>query len=237
MKKILILSLFFISISCSNEISQGKYKDYETAEFEVIKKEKNIEIRNYQEYIVAEVEVEGTRKEAAKKGFWILAKYIFGKNSVEEKIAMTSPVFQSKKSDKFINQQDLENLDLIDEIDNKSEVKSEKIAMTSPVSQIQKDDKKWLIQFKMPKKYSLNNLPKPINNKINFKKIAAKKVVSITFSGLWSDEKFQKNKEKLIEFAAQNQLKLINQEVISYYDDPFTLPWNRRNEIIWQIGN
>lgn len=200
--KLIVSVLILINVSCAPKTIAGQYRGYETPEYKVIEKKDNIEIRNYEKYLVAEVEVEGNRKEAAKKGFWILAKYIFGKNAAQEKMAMTSPVAQ----------------------------------IASDAAEIAKSQK-WLVQFKMPKKYSLQTLPKPINQEIKFKEIKVKKAIAITFAGFWCDEKFVKNKEKLKEFAQTNNLELINQPIISYYDDPFTLPWNRRNEIIWEIKN
>ncbi|MBM5782869.1 MAG: heme-binding protein [Pelagibacterales bacterium] len=228
MKKYFTKSLFILSViltsCCAPKINSGEYRGYETPEYKVLNKSENIEVRNYDKYLVAEVEVEGSRKESVKKGFWILAKYIFGGNIAKENIAMTSPVNQSNFE--------------------KSEAKNyEKIAMTSPVSQIPNQSldqnleksQKWLVQFKMPKKYSLESLPQPLNKSIKFKEIKPKKALAITFSGFWSDEKFLENNEKISQFAAKNSLKLIGQPIISYYDDPLTLPWNRRNEIIWQI--
>jgi hypothetical protein len=79
----------------------------ETPKYEVIKKNKNIEIRKYPEYIQAEVEIKDVGyRSAVEKGFQILAGYIFGDNISRKKIDMTAPVKTSK---------------------------SEKIAMTAPV--------------------------------------------------------------------------------------------------------
>ncbi|MBU6339561.1 MAG: heme-binding protein [Rickettsiales bacterium] len=191
----------------------GYYKGYETPSYKILKSSENIEIRQYKSVLVAEVESEGTREEAAKKGFLILAKYIFGKNVSKEKVAMTSPV-QQKES--------LQN-------------NSEKIAMTSPVSQIKKDSKKWLIQFSMPSKYNIESLPRPKDERIKFKIQKPKKVVAIKFAGSWLDKKFNEEKAKLEKFIAENKLKTKATPTIAYYDDPFTFPWNRRNEIIFEI--
>ena len=81
------------------------------------------EIRDYPSLVVAEVTVSGDQKEAANKGFRLLAGYIFGGNKRRQSIAMTSPVAQAQTS--------------------------EKIAMTAPVTQIQGGDK-WVVRFTMP---------------------------------------------------------------------------------------
>jgi orotidine-5'-phosphate decarboxylase len=49
------------------------------------------EIRDYPALTVAEVTVEGDQKEAANKGFRLLAAYIFGGNARRQSVAMTAP--------------------------------------------------------------------------------------------------------------------------------------------------
>ncbi len=204
---ITLLSIFLFSCSASEK--SGQYRGYETINYEVKESFNNIEIRYYPSFLAAEVEVSGNRKEAAKKGFMILAKYIFGKNVSKQKVAMTSPVAQQEKS--------------------------QKIAMTSPVMQSQNPEKNWIVQFTMPQEFKIETLPKPKNDKIKFRKIASKKVISIRFKGSWNDENFEKNKQKLLALISEKNLTKIGSPIISYYDDPFTFPWNRRNEIIQEI--
>lgn len=212
---LLTLTLFLILISCAKKDENGFYKGYEIPSYLVIQKSENIEVRQYKEILVAEVEVEGDRKVAAKEGFITLAGYIFGKNIAREKVAMTSPV----------NQQEVKQ----------AEEKSQKIAMTSPVSQIKQKGKKWLVQFGMPKSFTLETLPQPKDQRIHFKQIPKKKMVAIVFSGGWSDKRFKENKEKLKKFIEDKSFKARGEAILAYYDDPFTFPWNRRNEVIWEV--
>lgn len=60
--------------------------------YTLVEREGDFEIRDYPALIVAEVRVEGDRREAANQGFRLLANYIFGGNRPAEKIAMTAPV-------------------------------------------------------------------------------------------------------------------------------------------------
>ena len=87
----------------------------------------------------------------------------------------------------------------------------------------------------MPKKYSLKTLPKPQESKITFKILPTKKVVSLTFSGRWSDKNFNEQISRLQDFATKQNLKTKGSPIINYYDDPFTFPWNRRNEVALEI--
>lgn len=58
--------------------------------FEVLAETEDYEVRRYDAYIVAEVDVDG--KSADNQGFRTLAGYIFGDNESSEKMQMTAPV-------------------------------------------------------------------------------------------------------------------------------------------------
>ena len=62
----------------------------EEPEYEVLMHYGDIEIRQYDPYVVAEVTVTG--ESADRQAFKILAGYIFGKNDANEKMSMTAPV-------------------------------------------------------------------------------------------------------------------------------------------------
>jgi hypothetical protein len=66
----------------------------EEPKYAVLLKEGAFEIRDYPDMVAAEVTVTGDQKGAARKGFRLLAGYIFGGNRRREKIAMTAPVAQ-----------------------------------------------------------------------------------------------------------------------------------------------
>ena len=50
----------------------------EKPDYKVVQSEQNIEIRQYDPMIIAEVEVEGKREDAIREGFRLLADFIFG---------------------------------------------------------------------------------------------------------------------------------------------------------------
>lgn len=63
--------------------------------YSLVSTEGNIELRDYAPMVIAEVDVEGQRGEAANAGFLLLADYIFGNNAPAEKLQMTAPVIQA----------------------------------------------------------------------------------------------------------------------------------------------
>ena len=180
----------------------------EKPDYKVIKSEQNIEIRQYDPMIIAEVEVKGKREDAISKGFRILANYIFGNNTLEKDISMTAPVQQK------------ENL---------------KIAMTAPVQQ-KLTGKSWQISFVMPSKHSMDSLPTPNNNRVRLKKILTRKFVVIRFSGTNSNENLTEHKNRLLNYVEANEIKIIGSPKYAFYNTPGTLPFLRRNEVMIEIN-
>lgn len=68
----------------------------EQLKYSVLEKRDNFEIRKYEKYIEASVEVDGVGRKALNDGFTILANYIFGGNFGSQKVAMTAPVLAGK---------------------------------------------------------------------------------------------------------------------------------------------
>ena len=180
----------------------------EKPEYKVIQSEQNIEIRQYEPMIIAEVEVDGKREDAIRDGFRLIADYIFGNNTVEQNISMTAPVQQKE---------------------------NQKIAMTSPVQQ-QFAGKSWQISFIMPSKYNMDSLPVPNNNRVRLKKILTKKFVVIEFSGSNSNENVIGHENQLMNFIEANQINIIGSPKYAFYNAPWTLPFLRRNEVMIEIN-
>jgi SOUL heme-binding protein len=192
---------------------------YEEPKHRIIETIGAIEIREYAPTIVAEVEVEGDRSEAANKGFRALAGYIFGGNKSTQKIAMTAPVTQEPQV-----------------------AASEKIAMTAPVTQNPVGSastgadgvQRWRVTFTMPSKYTLETLPKPDNAAVKLSIQPGEKRVTIRFSGFSTVTNLDKHRALLEAFVAERRLQTKGPYSVAFYDDPFTLPWNRRNE--WWVA-
>ncbi len=181
----------------------------EEAPYTVVKKDNIFEIRDYDSYIIAETSVEGNLENAGNKAFGKLFKYISGNNKAQEKVAMTSPVTQ--KAD------------------------GEKIKMTAPVEQ-QKAKDRWKVSFIMPSSYTMQTIPKPNDSNIVLKKVPARRIAAIRYSGTWSEKRYIQHKSKLEEWISTNNLTRSGDEVIwARYNPPFT-PWFlRRNEVLITI--
>lgn len=184
-------------------MSNIKHPDYQ-----MVKSEKNIEIRDYPPIIFAEVEVAGARKQAIREGFKILSDYIFGNNTSVKKIEKITSV---------------------------KEEPGEKIAMTTPVMQ-EKYRSNGKVKFVMPKKYELKTLPKPHSKKIHLVASCPKRFAVIRFSGFASDENIKQYTEKLRNYCLAEKWTSIGGVLLAFYNPPWTLPFLRRNEIMIEIG-
>ncbi|MDI9314245.1 MAG: heme-binding protein [Hydrotalea sp.] len=218
MKKLYILISAIAIIGILWVIVPMVINDVKEPDFTVLRSEKNIQLRQYAPYIVAEVTVSGDRRAAASAGFRLIADYIFGGNKakntagsekVAQKIAMTAPVIQQPTS--------------------------QKIAMTAPVIQQLNDADKWTVQFVMPKEYTMATLPTPNNAAVELKPVPAKKWAVIKFSGSWSDSNLAKKLDVLMQYVNENKLQTVGAPRTAFYNAPWTLPPLRRNEVMVEV--
>lgn len=179
----------------------------ETPSYSVIRKEKDIELRLYPAYIKAEVSiVETSYRRAVFKGFNILADFIFGNNIKTEKIAMTSPVQISQ---------------------------SQKIAMTKPVTI--RGDGNYIVAFIMPSEFTLDTLPQPKNDAVQFTSVPSQTMAVIRYSGYFQGTKINKAKQRLNTWLEKKGLESDEDFIVAGYNPPWT-PWFlARNEVMIKI--
>ena len=110
----------------------------------------------------------------------------------------------------------------------------EKISMTAPVTQ-QKSGGEWTVQFIMPSKYKLSDLPKPDNAQVILREIPAKKRIAIQFSGTQTDELLAQKEQELRAWLNKRRIKVKGQAMYAYYNAPFTPGFLRRNEVLFEM--
>lgn len=108
---------------------------------------------------------------------------------------------------------------------------NKKIAMTAPVT-VEEKPSGWRLHFVMPDSENLESLPKPKNAEIRLKKVPEHQMAVIRFSGWTTKAAIEEQTEKLKAWIAAKKLKIVGAPQVARYDDPFTLPWRRRNEIM-----
>ncbi len=183
----------------------------EEPEFISIEKKDAFEIREYQPKLIAQVLVNGTFDSASSKGFRLLADFIFGNNKTNEgskKIEMTAPVVTRDAS--------------------------EKIEMTAPVIS-EETEKGWYVSFNMPKQYTKETLPVPNNSEVKIIEIPAEKFAVISFSGLVREKKYAEMLSLLNEEMKKRNLDPKGPVILARYNPPWTLPFLRRNELMFRF--
>ncbi len=179
-----------------------------------VKKEGSIEIREYAPMIVAEVTTTGDRYDAINDGFRILAAFIFGENSVQQKIEMTAPVTQQAE-----------------------QATSKKIAMTAPVTQEETEkSNEWKVRFVMPEEYTIATLPKPNDERILILEVPAYEAAVIRFSGFNTDKNIASHEETLKAWLEKNNTKTAGRPTYAFYNPPWTPPFMKRNEIMIRVA-
>jgi hypothetical protein len=177
----------------------------EEPSYSVMATDGKFELRKYSSHIVAETYVEGDFEAVGSEGFRILADYIGGKNQKQESISMTAPVSQRPAS--------------------------EKIAMTAPVSQA-RENGRWRIAFMMPSAYTMETLPIPDDDRVEFREEKEKTVAVIRYSGTWAKKRYENHETKLIDWISAKGWEIIGTPIWARYNPPF-MPWfMRRNEIL-----
>jgi len=164
------------------------------AKYRLIKKLDTVEVRLYNNLIIAEVAGYGDG------GFNILFNYISGDNTTQTNLEMTSPVI------------------------------SKNIEMTAPVL-----SEKDAIAFVLPEEYTLENTPKPNDERVKIKQIPERHVAALRFTGRWTTTNFAKKSKQLLKELQTSNIKTKGNIFTMRYSGPIT-PWFlRRNEVATEV--
>jgi DNA gyrase inhibitor GyrI len=183
----------------------------ETPSYRLVKRDHDIEIRDYDGYILARVEVLSDFKDALYSGFMKLFNYISGNNTNRSKIKMTIPVTEEQAS------------------------ASEKIPMTAPVTTEKTTANAYVISFIMPSSYAMETLPEPNDKSITFRQVPAHRAAVIKFKGRMDEGLAQRKMEALNAWLEKNDLKPVSNFIMAQYDPPWIPGFMRHNEILVEI--
>ena len=171
----------------------------------------DIEIRDYPALIVAEVEMEGDRREAANRGFGPLADYIFANDRPGETIAMTAPV-TSAPADAGAD-----------------------AAMAAPVTREPAGEGRWRVAFIMPQGWTMETLPAPRED-VTLREVPARRVAVIRFNGLMGEDRIADQLAELQAFLDAHGHEPASAPTYAAYNPPWIPGPFRRNEIWIEIA-
>jgi len=177
----------------------------EEALFSTLSVDENFEVRLYEPLIVAQTVVEGPYLLATRTGYQRLTNYVSGNNLAQQTISANPPsvVRTGSKS---------------------------KVELTVPYYEEYLDGS-WLVSVAMPEAYSLNTLPKPVDDTITFTVLPRLKVAVVRFMGYRSQSLISKKADALTQWMRQNRLSAASPARSAIYDSPWAIPMLRRHEI------
>lgn len=179
--------------------------------FDVVAQFPGFDVRRYAPYITAEVDVTGDLDDAGSEAFDILAGYIFGENESSDTMSMTVPV------------------------ESRSAQAGVKMAMTAPVTTSSAADDIHTFAFVMERKYSLQTLPRPVDDRIRIRQVPERLVAVRRYSGRWTESNYRQNWEALRAALQEHSIQTTGSPTLARYNTPFSLPFLRRNEVMIEI--
>ena len=188
---------------------------FEQPDYSVKKKYPDFEIREYKSYLVAETIVSGDFENATNSAFSILFRYISGANTGSQKIRMTVPVNQQNAADR-----------------------GEKIKMTVPVisRRGEKEADMYNLAFVVPSKYTLENVPRPSDPRVQIRRIPGRHMAVIRYSGNWKQKNYLKHEAILFQALEREGLQPLGDPVYARYNPPFWPNFLNRNEILIEVN-
>jgi hypothetical protein len=182
----------------------------QTLQYKVLQKNKYFEIRQYQEYITASVEIASDFTQSSASGFGILSDYILGHNWSQKRV-------------------------LIDGTATGQKVTGEKIGMTNPVLAAAAGRGGYIISFIMPSRFSKENLPEPFDKRIKIRDVMPFKAAVLKFNGNLDEQMIEKQTLELQSWLTHNALTYKSGFFFAQYNSPGIPARFRRNEIIAEL--
>jgi hypothetical protein len=185
----------------------------EQPDYVVVYESDEYEIRRYEAYNVAQTVVDGDFRSSGGRAFRILAGYIFGDNRESEKMQMTAPV-ESLPVDEGV-----------------------RMNMTAPVESsqaVQRDG--YVYRFVMERKYDFDELPQPVDSRVELRRVPARVMAVHRYSGFWSESNYEKNERALLEALRADGIDVIGAPLLARYNGPFTPFFLRRNEVMVEVN-
>lgn len=153
-----------------------------------------------------EVAVATTIAPDGNRAFGRLFRYITGSNIRGDEIPMTAPVA----------------------------TRGEKIAMTAPVA-TRSNAENMQMEFFLPKEYVASTAPAPTDPSITVESRPPRTLAVLSFSGYATDDRVRKRREELHDALETFDIKTSGEPFLLQYNDPFTPPFMRRNEVAVEI--
>lgn len=179
--------------------------DLETPAYTVLKATRDYELRRYQPYIVAETAMPSGSTPAGGAGFNDLAGYIFGGNSNQQSMEMTTPVFTRSPAQAAAGE---------------GSSGSGEVTM------------QFVLEKKFA---DVDELPQPNSRKVRRKQLPGSFCAAARFSGFAFDWEVKDAERKLRSALAKAGLRAKPGYSLARYNEPWVPPPLRRNEVLLEL--
>jgi hypothetical protein len=174
--------------------------------YQVVEEADGFELREYLPFLVAETRVEGSFSGSADDAFDLLVDYVQGNNVGGRVIPMTAPVRQQPAN-----------------ASNGGAV---------PVSAADAESDSWLFQFALPKEYQMSMLPRPLDERVDLRRLEPGLVAALRYGGDWSETRYRAKERELLDAVRSAGLTTVGTPSFARYN-AVLIPWFlRRNEVL-----
>ena len=204
--------------------ARGGVMSAESPEYEVLRREGDLELRRYRQYLTASVKVSASGyNQATYAGFNPLADYIFGNNVAAGSISMTSPVTASRSTGMKI---------AMTAPVTSERVRSEQLESASPLCTVHCAGE-YAVRFTMPSSFAaLDELPEPNDPRVTLEAAPAHLTAVARFGGRLDDEAVAKAVSALEAWIADQGLVATGEPEAAQYDAPWRPGFIRHNEVL-----
>jgi len=136
-----------------------------------------------------------------------LFDYIAGANERRESVSMTAPVRTAG---------------------------GQSLSMTAPVKTAETDDKT-VMGFYLPSDYDLDSAPKPTDGAVELRSMPSQTLAVVQFSWYATENRVMRYERRLLRKLQANGIKTAGAPFLLRYNDPWTPPFMRRNEVAVEI--
>jgi hypothetical protein len=177
-----------------------------------------IERRRYPDNVIVETTAPDTGT-----AFWRLFNYLKGANESGTTVAMTAPVATSG-----------ETIAMTSPVRTLLEA-GEEITMTAPV-RTATDEAGVTMAFYLPADYTEDTAPVPTDERVRLAVEPERTLAVRSFSWYATQRRVDAQRRRLMEALADRDVELRGSPFLLQYNDPWTPPFMRRNEVAVEIG-
>ena len=182
----------------------------EQQRYRVVGAHGDVELREYDAFVCASVDIDGSVQQAGNAAFRPLFNYISGANRSATPLAMTAPVIQQSAG--------------------------ERLAMTAPVLQETAGAGAWRVSFVLPGSRPLEEYPEPTDPRVSLHAVPAELAAALRWSGRWTASNIARWTDRLRRQVADAGWQVTGEARWARFDPPWQPPFMRHNEVVIPVS-